>query len=176
MPKILSLDPASLKNLGVCVSNISKDGMQILESLTKIFDVTVENKDKRLHDTKEFICDLLLRHAIDFIVFERSMGFGKIFIRDQLSEQTGIVKLIAYENKIPIVQISPKTAKLYIAGSGNADKKKVIQSVLDTFGIKKETLSSEHEADAISMAYAYMKILYEEKPQTAKANKVKKDA
>ena len=171
MPRILSLDLASLKNLGVCVSDINSDGMNIIERLTKVFDVTIDNKDKRLYDTKIFISDLLLKYAIDFIVFERSMGFGKIFVRNQLSEQTGVIKLIAYENNVPIIEVSPKTAKLYISGSGNADKKKVIQSVLDIFGLKKEDLSSEHEADAISMAYAYFKILYSNRPEKAKKKK-----
>jgi len=158
MSKVLSLDPASLKNLGVCISNITKRKMSIVESFTKVFEVELENKDKRLLDTKILMEEILEKHNIEIVVFERSMGFGKAFIRNQLSEQTGIVKLMSYEHEIPVVEISPKTAKKIITGNGNAKKKEVIENVLRVFDLQKKDMSSEHEADAISMAYAYFKM------------------
>lgn len=153
---IMSLDPASYRNMGICVAQVNKEEkeMTILESRTKVFNVNLETKDERFVDLEETLAKLIEKYNIKIIVFERTQ-FGKPFVLSQIYETIGVIKFLAQKNNIKLVEIAPMTAKKAITGSGKATKAQVIKAVLERFGINKKELSSEHEADAISLSYCY---------------------
>lgn len=64
---------------------------------------------------------------------------------------SGIIFLVAGENKLFIKDFTPGTVKKYVAGSGRATKDDVIKAI-DDFCIKQGVkLETDHEADAISI-------------------------
>ena len=158
---VLSYDPASLKNMGVavCSIDVKTKKIKVLESYTEVFDVSLENKDRRLIVIKNVTEGLIKKHGVNVVTIERSMGFGKHFVRNQLSEGTGVIKLVACQKNVPIVEISPGTLKKQITGNGRASKKEVMEAILKMFSLDKKNLSSEHEADALGVCYAYSKIM-----------------
>ena len=163
MPSIvLGIDPASYKNMGICVAEIDMDKIpKILDRTTKIFNVDLENKDDRFVELIDFLDFLNKEFKINSVIFERTQ-FGLPFVMSQIYESVGVIKYWAKLNKCSIVEISPKTAKKAISGNGSATKKQVIKSVMDIFGFTKKDLSSDHEADAISLALAYSKTIDKE--------------
>lgn len=153
---ILGIDPASTRNMGVCVARIYKENkkMEIKERFTNIFNVTNDTKDDRFVELENVILELIKKYNIKKIIYERTI-FGKSFVMSQISENMGVTKLIAKKNDIELVPFSPKSAKLMITGSGKATKKEMMKAVNDLFGLRPKDLSSDHEADAISMCYYY---------------------
>ena len=153
---IMGVDPASFKNMGLCVGRIQKNGkLKILERFTKVFDVDKNTKDSRFIDLKETVRDIIQRKKVDILIFERTQ-FGKPFIMSQIYETIGVIKLICQEEGVRIVEISPSTIKLAITGYGRSSKPEVMKAVMKEFNLSKKDLSSDHEADAIGVCQAYI--------------------
>lgn len=68
---------------------------------------------------------------------------------------TGIINLLAHQNNIRLINISPKQIKKYITGSGKAEKE-LVQSNIEK--ILNETFKEEHDSDAASIAWTAIKI------------------
>lgn len=160
---ILGLDPASFKNMGVCVAERqdTPNLMIIKQRFTKIFNVNKDTKDHRFEDLYETIENLIKEHGVNAICFERTQ-FGKPFVMSQIYETIGVVKLLAQKYGVELSEISPKTAKKRITNNGNAKKAEMMKEVCEKFNIDRDTLSSDHEADAVAMCYAYSIIKSEE--------------
>lgn len=155
MEKILSLDPASLKNLGIAIIEIEKDNIKIIDHFTHVFKSNLENKEQRLVETKKIITKLIKKYNINMVLMELSLGFGKAFVRSQIIEITGVIKLIACEKKICVKEIAPTRIKKLVTGSGKAKKQDMKKSIMGKFNIGKKDIGTEHEVDAIGVAFAH---------------------
>lgn len=151
---ILGVDPASLKNTGFSVVETNYNNHKIIRKGTIICNN--DNEKHHLLQIYEYFIDIINEYNIDMLATERSMGFGKSFVRNQVTESTAIIKLVALQNNIKIVDISPKHWKKVLTGNGNATKKEGIEKVLEYFDIKKEILCSEHEADSLALIACFI--------------------
>lgn len=150
---IMGVDPASFKNMGVCVSkSIKGKDMEILERTTFVFDVDKTTKDERFMDLYARVEAMIKKHGVEYIAFERTQ-FGKPFVMSQIYESIGVVKLLAQIHGVKLIEVSPMTAKKVITGTGKAKKAEMMKKVKEHFGLSKKDLSSDHEADAIGMAF-----------------------
>lgn len=153
---VLGIDPASFKNMGLCVAEIGNEKMKILMRTTKIFNVNKDNKDERFIDIKETIDNIIDKYKVEVIVFERTK-FGLSFVMSQIYETIGVIKLESQIKGVRLIEVSPMTAKKIITGSGKAKKNEVMDCVKKEFQIEKKDLSSDHEADAIALAFYLQK-------------------
>jgi len=148
---VCGIDPASSKNMGYCLAQITNTSFKIRTVDTKVIEYT----QNIYMETHYFIKKLIQDNKIDKIVLERSMGFGLSFVRNQLSELVGIVKMVAAQNGIEVIELSPTEVKKTVTGSGKADKKIMRREISLLFGDFDIEQLSEHAIDAISTAYTY---------------------
>lgn len=154
MITILGVDPASLKNTGFSVVESDYNSHKIIRKGTLVCNN--ENEKHHLLQIYEFFVDIIKTYNINILVIERSMGFGKSFVRNQVTESTAIIKLASLQSNIKVIDISPKHWKKVLTDNGNATKKEGIVKVLQYFDIKKETLCSEHEADSLALIACFI--------------------
>jgi Holliday junction resolvasome RuvABC endonuclease subunit len=151
----MGIDPASIRNLGVAMVKFDTNTreIQVVEHTTEIlpdFDTDggrlayIHGIMKRYHD----------RYDYKVLAVERSTGFGQSFVRQNLQESAGVMKLFCHNNKVKVNEVAPTHIKLMITGDGKAPKAVVIQSVMDYTGMAKS--KTEHEADAVATAIVYL--------------------
>jgi len=83
------------------------------------------------------------------IVFIEGYAFGCKFKLAQMGEGAGAVKTMLFENEIPFLIIPALTIKKFTTGSGKADKKLIIKTVQEKYGIETK---NDNIADAVSIA------------------------
>jgi crossover junction endodeoxyribonuclease RuvC len=152
---VMGIDPASIRNLGVAMIRFDTDTKEIkVEVHTTEILPDVECDGERLRYIYGLMKKYYDLYKPKVLAVERSTGFGKSFVRQNLQESAGVMKMFCFEHKIKVDEISPKHIKLMISGSGNASKKEVIQSVMDYTGMGKS--KTEHEADAVASAIVFL--------------------
>jgi len=146
------IDPASTRNLGLAFLSIDNRKFSLEFHDTVIlpdFD-TNGARYKYIYDTLE---KLLLKYKPSIVIMELSMGFGKSFVRQNLQESVGVMKLCCHNLGIEVKEIAPKHIKLIVTGSGLAKKEEIKESVKQLVNMEKP--KSEHEADAIASILTY---------------------
>ena len=136
---VMGIDPASIRNLGVAMLRFDTNTKRI-----EVVVHTTEILPKKYHD----------EYKPKVLAVERSTGFGKSFVRQNLQESAGVMKMFCHQKNIRVDEISPKHIKLMISGSGNASKNEVIKAVMDYTGMEKS--KTEHEADAVASAIVFL--------------------
>ena len=146
---LVGLDPASTKNCGWGVVKFEDGKAVLLKKYTQVIE-RGQNDNGRLQDifdeTKKLIDEF---HPIMFCI-ERSMGGGLQFVRNNLSENVGVVKLCCHQNGVGIYETSPAHTKKVVTGAGRAKKKHMKANIVATFGLDKA--GPEHECDACAFA------------------------
>jgi crossover junction endodeoxyribonuclease RuvC len=150
---ILGIDPASIRNLGLAVISLEDSKLSLIEHFTSVFP-DFRTDGERLSYAYGQIQQIIDKFSPDVVSIELSMGFGKAFVRKNLQETVGIIKLCCHNNEIEIKEIAPKHIKLIIAGSGNAKKNDIKEWVKNIVNIQKQ--KTEHEADATAVALTYL--------------------
>lgn len=87
----------------------------------------------------------------------------------QIGELGGVVRLCLYSLKVPLVEFSPSSLKLFATGKGNASKEEVAHSASQIYGI---AFPNSDECDAFilsQMAHAYFTEAKQRRPWRAKA-------
>ena len=145
---ILSIDPASKKNLGFSIGDFSNGEYRIFKSGTKILD-----ENLKFSDAFNFINNCIEEHQINRIIYEQTQ-WGVPFVQSQISEIIGVIKLASELNKIEIIPLAPTTVKKTITDNGRANKKEMKNKIEELFPELKN-IKSEHEIDAIAIGVAY---------------------
>lgn len=65
-----------------------------------------------------------------------------------IGELGGVLKMMMWERGIAVAEVSPTTLKMVIAGSGRAEKKEVMASLAEDYGL---TVRQHDEADAAGL-------------------------
>jgi len=150
---VFGIDPASIRNLGVALLfvNEEKKPEVVLHDTVILPDFDTDGaRYKCIYDSLE---ELLIKYEPSIVVMELSRGFGKSFVRQNLQESVGAMKLCCHNKGIKVVEIAPTHIKLIIAGSGKAKKgdiKKWVKNIVDM-----DKPKTEHEADAVASVLTY---------------------
>lgn len=157
-----------LANLGFGIIKLTLDDNDVERDIKLINSGTYTTSSKnelqdRLLEIHDMINGLNLKYNANVIgceklffnPFQKQKGekggrnkSASIMITNMVS---GIIFLVAGENKLFIKDFTPGTVKKYVAGSGRATKDDVIKAI-DDFCLKQGvTLETDHEADAISI-------------------------
>jgi Holliday junction resolvasome, endonuclease subunit len=152
-----------LANLGFGIINLSLDDNDVENDIKLIESGTYNTSSKnelqdRLLEIHDMINGLNLKYNANVVGCEKLFfnpfqkgGRNKsasIMITNMVS---GIIFLVAGENKLFIKDFTPGTVKKYVAGSGRATKDEVIKAIDDFCTKQGVTLETDHEADAISI-------------------------
>jgi crossover junction endodeoxyribonuclease RuvC len=151
---VAGIDPSSYRNCGWAVVGLEDDKPVLLAKYTQIFEGGPEDLG-RFDLVYEEFQSIVDAHGPTVLALERSMGGGMKFVRNNLSETVGVVKLCCYRNNVEVVEISPAHMKKVIAGHGRAKKKHIKANVKAAFGLGRGA-GSEHELDAAGMALCHL--------------------
>lgn len=146
---LVGLDPASYRNCGWGVVKFDGNKAILLKKYTQVLERD-QNDMGRLEDIygeAQKIIDEF--HPLMFCI-ERSMGGGLQFVRNNLSENVGVVKLCCHRSGVKVYETSPAHTKKVVTGAGRAKKKHVKANIVAAFGLPKA--GPEHECDACAFA------------------------
>lgn len=92
---------------------------------------------------------------------------------------TGLLYVIAGQQKVPIKEFVPGTVKKALTGNGRAEKEEVEEAVIEIVlnsaeEISSETLKTSHESDAIAIGITAVKHFRENKEEILSESKHKK--
>lgn len=152
---VFGVDPASIRNLGEAIIGFDSDAKELDIKLhtTEVFP-DFPTDGKRLEYTYKIIQHIIDVYHPDVLAIELSMGFGKAFVRQNLQESVGVIKLCCSKNGVEVKEIAPTHIKLIIAGSGKAKKTDMKNWIKKIVSIEKP--KTEHEADAAASAVTYL--------------------
>jgi crossover junction endodeoxyribonuclease RuvC len=150
---VIGLDPSSYRNCGWAVLRLVDNKLVLMKKFTQT--ITRDQDDigrlKDIYDQTQALIDEFKPHAL---VVERSMGGGMQFVRNNLAETVGVVKLCCFLNKVKVYEVSPAHIKKIIAGHGRAKKPHIKANIVATFGLAKA--GPEHECDAAAFAISHL--------------------
>lgn len=151
---VMGMDPSSYRNCGWAVIRLNaKDELDVLLKETQ--KLTRDQNDYlRYDDVYKRFNHIVAEFKPHVLCLERSMGGGMIFVRQNLSETVGVVKMAAATSGVKLHEVSPGTLKKLIAGHGHAKKKDIMANITAHFGLTKA--GPEHECDAVSCAMTYL--------------------
>jgi crossover junction endodeoxyribonuclease RuvC len=151
---VMGLDPASTRNMGMAIMEFNKSGkMKIIHTETVKFpDCSCDGE--RLNICYDTIAKNIDKYKVNKICMERSMGMGKIFVRNNLIEMAAAIKMSAFDKSIELAEISPSHLKKVVTGNGRATKS-ILQKQIKEYFAKQlsndDTKRSEHEYDAVGL-------------------------
>jgi len=152
--RVFGIDPASIRNLGIALLTINDDRKPKIEFHTTLVLPDFNTDGARYKSIYDSVNDCLIQYQPNVVVIELSRGFGKSFVRQNLQESVGVMKLCCHNNNIPLVEIAPTHIKLIVAGSGKAKKNEIKNYVKNIINMEKP--KTEHEADAIASVLTYL--------------------
>lgn len=149
---VVGCDPSSTRNCGWGVVKFEGGMAKLLAKFT--LEITREQNDiGRYKDVYDAMQTIHATHRPSVLCIERSMGGGLQFVRNNLSETVGVLKLCCHNLGINCHEMSPAHLKKIFAGHGRAKKKDMKANVVATFDLKKA--GAEHECDAVALAVSY---------------------
>ena len=156
--KIASFDPASQKNIGWAVVNLSSNGIQSCIADTFVMP-TFDNRWQVYWPMFQVVDDFLGKNKPDLVVIEKTSSFMGGFVSGQVSQCMGTIFAACSKYNINVEFAFPTSVKKIVAGHGKATKtqikKAVATFILNTIG-EKVNFSSEHAYDAVSNILFYL--------------------
>ena len=122
----------SLTSTGVCVSGTS-------------FSINSKHKGtKRLIEISERLLNIINLENPQAIMLE-GYSFGSKFSRaHSIGELGGVIKILLYQNGIPVIDVPPACRAKFATGKGNASKIDVLLSISNMTGLE---FSGAHKDD-----------------------------
>lgn len=148
---VVGCDPSSTRNCGWGVVRLDGGVANLLSKFTLQIE-REQNDIGRYRDVYNAMSTIIATHKPTVLCIERSMGGGLQFVRNNLSETVGVLKLFCHDHGIECYEMSPAHLKKVFAGHGRAKKKHIKANVVATFDLKKA--GAEHECDAVALAVA----------------------
>lgn len=121
------------------------------------YDV-IKSKHKgveRLIDIREVLKELIEKFKVTTIVME-NYAFSQAFKGGFLGELGGMIKILAYDNKLKMVIILPNTLKKFMTGKGNSKKEVMLLSVYKNYNFE---TTNNNIVDAFSLHKFYEEYL-----------------
>lgn len=152
---ILGIDPG-LARIGFGVIKTTQRRKK--QRKPKVLDWGVIETSKELDNSKRILIlekkikKLLREYNPDYVVIEKLFFFKNLKTAIEVSQATGIIKLMIVKRKIPVFEITPLQVKMAITGYGQADKTQ-IQKLLQKYLELKKIPQPDDAADALALAY-----------------------
>jgi Holliday junction resolvasome RuvABC endonuclease subunit len=153
---VLGIDPASIRNMGAAILKVDTEArsFEVAWHSTVVLP-NFETDGARLSHIYDEFQKILDEYNPTVMAIELSRGFGKSFVRQNLQESVGVIKMCCHRNDVEVIEPAPNHIKLVIAGSGKA-KKKDMKFWVKQIAPDMEKPKTEHEADAVGSALTYL--------------------
>ena len=151
-PRVLGIDPGTQLVGWAVAESMSCGKLQRLDSGVWRLGRAPTPMGQRLKILFEEL-QKVLHHTKPSLVALESAFFGKnAHSALKLGEARGVVLIAAELAGIPVVEISPATVKVRVAGTGAADKEQVERLVLLHYDLKEYAIEAADESDALAIA------------------------
>jgi len=170
---VAGFDPPASSNLGWSVFTTDES---LGNNIGRLVDAGVfwlpDDEAERLLAIRDFLVELVEKHGVNVMCFERAIGNGVESVRQMIGENTGVIKLVGASYGIKFVQMHTSTmAKLFTGYGGSKDhngvskKTRTKQTGRDIFypgqsfksiSCHEEKECFEHMADAIGFCASYL--------------------
>lgn len=106
-----------------------------------------ETRGDRLWRFQQWIADVHAAQALSMVAYEKVQGHMRGAAQTCYAQFEGVLLAWAAKRQVPVYPVNPKTLKRAIAGSGNADKARMVAAVR-AFGFAP---ADDNEADALAV-------------------------
>lgn len=148
---ILGIDPG-VHRMGYGVINTFKDGVKVLAQGLFTTDKDLSHGE-RLLIIRNALEKIFSLYKPERVVVEKLFFQKNIKTAMKVGEARGVVMMLAAENNVPAIELTPNEVKVAIAGYGNAEKLQV-QKMVKTLLHLKEIPKPDDVADALAIAYS----------------------
>ena len=150
MANILGIDPG-LNKTGFAIIEKNRDQFRIIKSGV-ITTSASDELSKRLKQIYTSLCEIIASTKIDLAGIEDTYVNNNYASSLKLAHARASAILAIANHNIPISEISAKTVKKTITGSGSADKQQVEKMINLMLSPPQATFNSHDESDAISIS------------------------
>jgi crossover junction endodeoxyribonuclease RuvC len=172
--KILGIDPGTATT-GYGIVEYTEEKKYILIDFGLVSTSKELPHGQRLDLIYHGITDLLIKHSPDVVAIERLFFATNALTAIAVGQAIGVIKLAIHHQSVPVFDYAPMQVKLYVGGSGKADKllmKATVKKMLSIRGSKlNEVKDGKHKlrktnkthfddaADALALAICHVKKL-----------------
>ena len=149
---ILSIDPG-IEKVGYAFFEKKKSDFSLITS-GLIKTKKILKHELRLLEIYNLLLSLTKQHKPTIIVMEQLFFFKNQKTVISVAQSQGVVQLLAAQNKISLVYLTPLVIKQTVTGYGNADKKSVFKMLQLTLGSNLQ-VEDDDQSDAIACGLAY---------------------
>lgn len=149
---VIGLDISST-NTGYCIMESTGDKLSIIKYGNLIPSKKYSQTEKILFMHNE-VDDIINKYKPTVMIAEDQHYGRNVKTLKFLSRVAGGIVLLSAQNKMELVEYSPKEIKKALFGDGKASKEDMVQSARDKFKIS-DPLLDDNAADAIGAAYTY---------------------
>ena len=157
--KILGIDPGTATTgFGVIKVNGQED--YTLLDLGLVSTTKDQPHGQRLELIYEGISGLIRKHEPDVVAIERLFFATNALTAIAVGQAIGVIKLAIHKHNVPVFDYTPMQVKLYVGGSGKADKKVMKGKIKKMFKIRAKKGQKSHfddTADALAIAICHAK-------------------
>ena len=155
--KILGIDPGTATTgFGVIKVNGQED--YTLLDLGLVSTTKDQPHGQRLELIYEGISSLIQKHEPDVVAIERLFFATNALTAIAVGQAIGVIKLAIHKHNVPVFDYTPMQVKLYVGGSGKADKKVMKGKIKKMFKIRAKKGQKSHfddTADALAIAICH---------------------
>jgi len=152
--KILGIDPGTATTgFGVIVSN-GNESYEVLD-LGLVETTKDQPHGQRLELIYEGISKIIEKHEPEVVAIERLFFATNALTAIAVGQAIGVIKLAIHKHNVPVFDYTPMQVKLYVGGSGKADKKQMKLMVKKLLKVKAKKGRKSHfddTADALAIA------------------------
>lgn len=156
--KILGIDPGTATT-GFGIINTDSDGKVTLLEYGLVSTSKDSPHGERLALIYDGISSIISKHSPDVVSIERLFFATNALTAIAVGQAIGVIKLAIHRHQKPVFDYTPMQVKLYVGGTGKADKKVMKQTIKKMFKIREKKGQKSHfddTADAIALALCHI--------------------
>lgn len=163
--KIAAFDPASYRNMGWSVMNVTEKNQKIskIDVVAGTFTMPkVDQPWQMLWPLFTIVDQFYEKQKPDLVIIEKTSSFAGGFITGQVSNTIGVILACCGKYNIPVQFVYPSHVKKVITGKGKATKtqmkKAVTTQLSEITGVAQKDLKfdSEHAYDAVANILCFL--------------------
>lgn len=155
--KILGIDPGTATTgFGVIMSN-GDEQYEVLD-LGLVETTKDQPHGLRLQLIYDGISGIIEKHQPEVVAIERLFFATNALTAIAVGQAIGVIKLAVHQHNLPVFDYTPMQVKLYVGGSGKADKKQMKLMVKKLLKVKAKKGKKSHfddTADALALAICH---------------------
>ena len=152
----------SFATTGYGVIEASPDGKYLMVDYGLVSTSKDQPHGQRLELIFNGITEIIQKHHPEVVAIERLFFATNALTAIAVGQAIGVIKLAIHHQNLPVFDYAPMQVKLYVGGSGKADKKVMKATIKKIFKIREKKGHKTHfddAADALALAICHAKKL-----------------